>query len=334
MGNPMDLSTTYLGFRLPHPLMPGASPMVDSLDTVQRLEEAGAAAIVMHSLFEEQILQEQWATIYHMDVHAESFGEALSYFPRPGEFALGPEQYLAQIARIKKAVHIPVIASLNGTTAGGWVEYARRMEEAGADALELNVYYLATDPEEPAATVEQRTLDILRTVKQTVSIPVAVKLSPFFSSLAHFATELDVAGADALILFNRFYQPDIDIEQLEVTPRLELSNSSELLLRLRWLAILSEKVRCSLAVTGGVHTARDAIRAIMAGAHAVQMVSALLRGGPAYLRTVLDEMTTWMEEHEYTSLRQMRGSMSLARCPDPAAFERANYIRVLQGWRA
>jgi len=334
MGDPMDLSTTYLGFRLPHPLMPGASPMVDSLDTVQRLEEAGAAAIVMHSLFEEQILQEQWATIYHMDVHAESFGEALSYFPRPGEFALGPEQYLAQIARIKKAVHIPVIASLNGTTAGGWVEYARRMEEAGADALELNVYYLATDPEEPAATVEQRTLDILRTVKQTVSIPVAVKLSPFFSSLAHFATELDVAGADALILFNRFYQPDIDIEQLEVTPRLELSNSSELLLRLRWLAILSEKVRCSLAVTGGVHTARDAIRAIMAGAHAVQMVSALLRGGPAYLRTVLDEMSTWMEEHEYTSLRQMRGSMSLARCPDPAAFERANYIRVLQGWRA
>lgn len=334
MGDPMDLSTTYLGFRLPHPLMPGASPMVDSLDTVQRLEEAGAAAIVMHSLFEEQILQEQWATIYHMDVHAESFGEALSYFPRPGEFALGPEQYLAQIARIKKAVHIPVIASLNGTTAGGWVEYARRMEEAGADALELNVYYLATDPEEPAATVEQRTLDILRTVKQSVSIPVAVKLSPFFSSLAHFATELDVAGADALILFNRFYQPDIDIEQLEVTPRLELSNSSELLLRLRWLAILSEKVRCSLAVTGGVHTARDAIRAIMAGAHAVQMVSALLRGGPAYLRAVLDEMSTWMEEHEYTSLRQMRGSMSLARCPDPAAFERANYIRVLQGWRA
>ena len=334
MGDPMDLSTTYLGFRLPHPLMPGASPMVDSLDTVQRLEEAGAAAIVMHSLFEEQILQEQWATIYHMDVHAESFGEALSYFPRPGEFALGPEQYLAQIARIKKAVHIPVIASLNGTTAGGWVEYARRMEEAGADALELNVYYLATDPEEPAATVEQRTLDILRTVKQTVSIPVAVKLSPFFSSLAHFATELDVAGADALILFNRFYQPDIDIEQLEVTPKLELSNSSELLLRLRWLAILSEKVRCSLAVTGGVHTALDAIRAIMVGAHAVQMVSALLRRGPAYLRTVLDEMSTWMEDHEYTSLRQMQGSMSLARCPDPAAFERANYIRVLQGWRA
>ena len=334
MGGVMDLSTTYLGFRLPHPLMPGASPMVDNLDTVQRLEEAGAAAIVMHSLFEEQILQEQWATIYHMDVHAESFGEALSYFPRPGEFALGPEQYLAQIGLIKKAVHIPVIASLNGTTAGGWVEYARRMEEAGADALELNVYYLATDPEEPAATVEQRTLDILRAVKQTVSIPVAVKLSPFFSSLAHFATELDVAGADALILFNRFYQPDIDIEQLEVTPRLELSDSSELLLRLRWLAILSEKVRCSLAVTGGVHTALDAIRAIMAGAHAVQMVSALLRRGPGYLRAVLDEMSTWMEEHEYTSLRQMRGSMSLARCPDPAAFERANYIRVLQGWRA
>ncbi len=330
----VDLSTTYLGLRLPHPLMPGASPLVDDLETVRRLEEAGAAAIVMHSLFEEQIVQEQLATIHHMEVHADSFAEALSYFPRPGEFALGSEQYLKQITRIKKAVHLPVIASLNGTTAGGWVEYARRMEEAGADALELNVYYLATDPEEPGATVEQRTLDILRAVKETVAIPVAVKLSPFYSSLAHLATELDVAGADGLILFNRFYQPDIDIEALEVTPRLELSQSSELLLRLRWLAILSDRVGSSLAVTGGVHTALDAIRAVMAGAHAVQMVSALLRRGPAYLRMVLTEMTTWMEEHGYTSLAQMRGSMSLARCPDPAAFERANYIRVLQGWRA
>jgi dihydroorotate dehydrogenase (fumarate) len=330
----VDLSTTYLGLRLPHPLMPGASPLVDSLDTVRRLEDAGAAAIVMHSLFEEQIVQEQLATIHHMEVHAESFAEAVSYFPRPGEFALGPEQYLAQISRIKKAVRLPVIASLNGTTAGGWVEYARRMEEAGADALELNVYYLATDPEEPAATVEQRTLDMLRAVKETVAVPVAVKLSPFFSSLAHFATELDVAGVDGLILFNRFYQPDIDIEALEVIPRLELSTSSELLLRLRWLAILADRVRCSLAVTGGVHDAADAVRAVMAGAHAVQMVSALLRRGPGYLRMVLDELRAWMGEHEYTSLEQMRGSMSLARSPDPAAFERANYIRVLQGWRA
>src|SRR3972149_1034684 len=261
MGNPMDLSTTYLGFRLPHPLMPGAPRMVHSLDTGRRVGEAGAAAIVMHSLFEEQILQEQWATIYHMDVHAESFGEALSYFPRPGEFALGPEQYLAQIARIKKAVHIPVIASLNGTTAGGWVEYARRMEEAGADALELNVYYLATDPEEPAATVEQRTLDTLRTVKQSVSIPVAVKLSPFFPSLAHFATELDVAGADALILFNRFYQPDIDAENLEVIPRLEFSTSAELLVRLRWLSVLSCQAGASPGRTRGGHPGEGANKA-------------------------------------------------------------------------
>ncbi len=329
----VDLSTTYLGLRLAHPLMPGASPLVDRIDTVKHLEEAGAAAIVMHSLFEEQIVQDQLATIYHMEAHADSFAEALSYFPRPGDFALGPEQYLAQISRIKKTVAIPVIASLNGTTAGGWVEYARRTEEAGADALELNVYYVATDAMEPAATVEQRTIDILRAVKNTVTIPVALKLSPFFSSLAHLATELDLAGADGLILFNRFYQPDIDIEALDVIPRLELSTSAELLLRLRWLAILSDRVRCSLAVSGGVHTAADAIRAIMAGAHAVQMVSALLRHGPGYLRMVLAELAFWMEEHEYASLRQMQGSMSLARCPDPAAFERANYIRVLQGWR-
>ncbi len=329
----MDLSTVYLGLRLPNPLMPGASPLVDAVDTVKRLEDAGAAAIVMHSLFEEQIVQEQLATIHYMEVHAESFAEALTYFPRPPEFALGPEQYLAQIARLKKAVQIPVIASLNGTTTGGWVDYARRMQEAGADALELNVYYLATDAEEPSTAVEHRMIEILRAVKQTVTIPVGVKLSPFFSSLAHVAAALDAAGADGLILFNRFYQPEIDIEHLEVVPRLELSSSSELLLRLRWLAILSDRVRASLAVTGGVHTAIDAIKALMAGAHAVQMVSALLRHGPGYLRIILREMEYWLEEHEYTSLRQARGSMSLSRCPDPGAFERANYIRVLQGWK-
>lgn len=329
----MDLSVTYLGLTLPHPFMPGASPMVDKLDTVKRLEEAGAGAIVMHSLFEEQILQEQLATIHHMEVHAESFAEATSYFPSPSEFALGPEQYLTQIERIKKAVRIPVIASLNGTTTGGWVNYARRMQEAGADALELNVYYLATDPGEPGGAVEGRTLDILRAIKQTVSVPVAVKLSPFFSSLAHFAAELDRAGADGLVLFNRFYQPEIDIERLEVVPRLELSTSSELLLRLRWLAVLRDRVGASLAVTGGVHTVTDAIKAIMAGADVVQMVSALLRHGPDYLRTVRRDLETWMVEHEYASLAQMRGSMSHSRSPDPAAFERANYIRALQGWR-
>lgn len=330
----MDLSTTYLGFHLPHPFMPGASPMVDSLDTVKRLEDAGAAAIVMHSLFEEQILQEQLATFHHLEMYAESFAEARSFFPRPGEFALGPEQYLTQIARIKSAVKIPVIASLNGTTIGGWVDYARRMREAGADALELNVYYLATDPCETGDAVERRTLDILRAVKGTVQIPVAVKIAQFHSSPAHFASELAKAGADGLVLFNRFYQPDIDIEHLDIDSRLELSTSSELLLRLRWLAVLSDRVPVSLAVTGGVHTAADAIKAVMAGAHAVQVVSALLRHGPEYLATLRLEMESWMAEHEYVSIDQMRGSMSLARCPDPAALERANYIRVLQGWRA
>ncbi len=330
----MNLSTSYLGLALPHPLMPGASPMVDNLDTVKRLEEAGAAAIVMHSLFEEQIVQDQLATFHFTERHAESFAEALSYFPRPGEFALGPEQYLAQVARIKAAVSIPVLASLNGTTPGGWVEYARRIQDAGADGLELNVYYLATDPQEPGEAVERRTLSILRAVKGAVTIPVAVKLSPFFSSLAHFAAELDAAGADGLVLFNRFYQPDIDVENLDVVPRVELSTSSELLLRLRWLAVLSCQVRANLAITGGVHTAADAIKAIMAGASAVQMVSGLLHGGPGHLKTILDGLRRWMEEHEYDSIEQMRGSMNLARSPNPAVLERANYIKVLQGWRA
>jgi len=329
----MDLSTTYLGLRLPHPLMPGASPLVDDLDTVRRLEEAGAAAIVMHSLFEEQIIQDQLATFSHTEPHAESFAEALTYLPRPGEYALGPGQYLAHIERIRAAVAVPVIASLNGTTMGGWVEYARRIQDAGANALELNIYYLATDPQEPGAAVEQRTLDILAAVKHAVTIPVAVKLSPFFSSLGHFAAALDAAGADGLVLFNRFYQPDIDVENLEVIPRVDLSTSSELLLRLRWLAVLSCQVRADLAVTGGVHTATDAVKAIMAGASAVQMVSGLLHRGPGHLKVVLNDLRQWMEEHEYESIAQMRGSMNLARSPNPGAFERANYIRVLQGWR-
>jgi len=328
----MDLSTTYLGIPLPHPLMPGASPMADDLDTVKRLEEAGAAAIVMHSLFEEQILNEQWARLHHLDAHAESSPEARSYLPGPREYALGPGQYLDQVARIKAAVRIPVIGSLNGTTTGGWIDYARRIEEAGADALELNVYHVSTDPNETAVVVEDRVLEILRAVKRTVGIPVAVKLSPFYSALAHLAAELDDAGADGFVLFNRFYQPDIDAAALEITPTLELSTSAELRQRLVWLPVLSHQVRASLAVTGGVHTALDAIKAVMAGAHAVQMVSALLLRGPRYLRTVRQEMEVWLETHEYESLRQMQGSMNLARCPDAAAFERGNYIRVLQGW--
>ncbi len=328
----MDLSTTYLGLLLPHPLMPGASPMVDDLDMVKRLEDAGAAAIVMHSLFEEQITAEQLATIEQKEMHDESFAEALSYFPRLDQYALGPEQYLRRIRQIKETVAVPVIASLNGVTPAGWLEYARLIQQAGADALELNAYFLATDPQQSAVTVERRLLDIVRTVKREVTIPVAVKLSPFFSAMSHLAQQLDDLGADGLVIFNRFYQPDIDVETLEAVPSLRLSDSSELLPRLRWLAILSGRVRASLAVTGGVHTPLDAIKSVMAGAHAVQLVSALLQHGPEHLRTVREHMLTWMAAHEYDSLRQMQGSMNLQRCPDPAAFERGNYMRVLQSW--
>lgn len=328
----MNLATTYLGLRLPHPFMPGASPMVDDLDTVRRLEDAGAAAIVMHSLFEEQITGEQLLAVHQLESHAESFAEALSFLPDPRMFRLGSDEYLEQLRRIKAAVRVPVIASLNGVTEGGWLEYARLMEEAGADALELNVYLLATDPGESGEAIERRTIAMLRAVKQGVRIPVAVKLSPFFSSLAHFARELASAGAAALVLFNRFYQPDIDVEELEVTRSLALSNSSELLLRLRWLAILYGRIGADLAVTGGVHVALDAVKAIMAGASAVQMVSVLLERGPEHLRVVRERTIEWMEKHEYESLEQMRGSMSLLRCPDPKAYERTNYVRILQAW--
>ncbi|HSA86109.1 MAG TPA: dihydroorotate dehydrogenase-like protein [Nitrospira sp.] len=329
----MDLSTTYLGMSLPHPLMPGASPLVDDMDMVKRLEDAGAAAIVMHSLFEEQISGERAHTLRQIEAHTDSFSEAPSFFPCCSALSVGPEPYLEQIRQIKAAVCVPVIGSLNGTTASGWLDYARMIQQAGADAIELNFYVVATDPSEHGEAVEQRALDIYRKVKAFVTIPVAVKLSPFFCSFAHVASQLDGLGADGLVLFNRFYQPDIDIETLEVIPRLQLSDSSELLLRLRWLAILSGHVRATLGVSGGVHTAVDAIKAVMAGAHGVQLVSALLQHGPERLKTIREEMVRWMEEHEYQSLRQMQGSMNLTRCPDPAAFERANYVRVLHSWR-
>jgi dihydroorotate dehydrogenase (fumarate) len=328
----MDLSTKYLGLELPHPLMPGASPLVDDMDMVRRLEDAGASAIVMHSLFEEQIATEQREALL-IESHAESFAEAISYAPDPGIFALGPDEYLEQIQRIRASVSVPVIASLNGTTPQSWIEYARLIEQAGADALEINVYHLAIDPMENGEDVESRTLQTAEAVKGAVSIPVAVKLSPFYSAFANLARKLDDAGADGLVIFNRFYQPDIDVEALDVVPTVRLSDSGELLLRLRWLAVLSGRVRASLAVTGGVHTSLDAIKAVMAGAHAVQMVSALLRRGPEHLRRVREEMAQWMDEHGYESLRQMQGSMSMARSGNPAKLERSNYMRVLQSWR-
>jgi dihydroorotate dehydrogenase (fumarate) len=329
----MELATSYLGLKLDSPLMAGASPLADTLDGVRRLEDAGAPCIVLRSLFEEQITRETLGTMYSMEVHAESFAEAISYFPQPADFVLGPDEYLEHIRRIKRAVGIPVIGSLNGINLAGWVQYARLIEQAGADALELNVYYLATDPEESSVEVEKRTVDIARVVKKAVRIPVAVKLSPFFSSLPHLARQLQAVGAEGLVLFNRFYQPDIDAENLEAAPTLHLSDSSELLLRLRWLAIVFGAVRADLAVSGGVHTGLDAIKSIMAGATAVQVVSALLQRGPEYLRVLREEMRRWLVEHDYSSLQEMKGSMSLQRCPDPQAFSRANYMRMLQSWR-
>lgn len=328
----MDLSVRYLGLRLAHPLIAGASPLSGDLDMVRRLEDSHAAAIVLNSLFEEQITGEQLAMVSAMDEPGESFAEALSYLPSPSEFRLGPEEYLEHLARVKAAVAIPVIASLNGATPGGWLSAALLLEDAGADALELNVYQLATDPELLGADLEERILTMVASIKERVRIPLAVKLSPFHTSLAHFAARL-AESADGLVLFNRFYQPDIDIERLEVERTLHLSTAEELPLRLTWLAVLSAQLKISLAASGGVHTAFDAVKAMMAGAHVVQMVSALLQRGPEHLRLVHDELDRWISEHGYSSLAELRGSMNLSRCPDPAAYERANYMRMLLGWR-
>lgn len=329
----MDLRTQYLGLTLPHPLIAGASPLSDDIDGIRRLEDAGASAIVFRSLFEEQIMLEQMSEVAHLDAHSDSSAEAATYFPAPETFALGPYQYLELLRRAKEAVRVPVIASLNGTTPGGWLEYARLMAAAGADALELNLYRVATDADVSSAQIEAQAIDTVREVKRAVAIPVAVKLSPFFTGLAHFAREVDRAGADGLVLFNRFYQPDIDPESLTAERTLHLSDSSELLLRLHWMAILSGRVQASLAVTGGVHTALDVVKATMAGAHVTQMVSALLRHGPLHLRTVLHDLTAWLEEHEWPALSTMRGNLSLQKVPDPEAYERANYMLMLQSWQ-
>lgn len=327
----MNLATTYMGFELPHPVVPGAGPFVDNLDTVRRLEDAGAPMIVMHSLFEEQIALGDANITRSIETPQNSYAEALSYFPDPDDFVLGPEDYLEQIRRIKAAVAVPVIGSLNGTTEGGWLRYARLIEQAGADGLELNLYELALDLTQTGAEVERRGIEVVRAVKGSVRIPVAVKLSPFYSSIGNFAHRLDEAGADALVLFNRFYQPDIDVDQQELL-RVNLSSPAELLLRVRWIGALSGRIRPSLAASGGVHTAIDVVKAVMAGANATQMVSALLQHGPDYLRQIHDDLARWLEEHEFASLRQMQGSMSLLRCGDPAAYQRANYIRLLQSW--
>lgn len=329
----MKLNTTYLGLKLRNPLVVGASPFCDNLNQACRLGDAGAAALVMHSLFEEQIDLEQRALVHHLESNGESTPEATSLFPRFEEYQLSPDLYLRQLGRLKAALSIPVIASLNGRHRGGWVEYARRCEEAGADAIELNLYQLATDPTLAGDQIEADMVEMVRSVAGSVKIPVAVKLSPFHTALAQFASTLDRAGAAGLVLFNRFYQPDLNVDELEVTPQLKLSDPSELLLRLRWLAILSPHVSGSLSAGGGVHTSHDFIKSILAGAHTVQVVSAILKNGPQVISTMLAGLEAWMAEYGYLRVDEFRGAMNLRRCPDPAEFERANYIRILQSWR-
>jgi dihydroorotate dehydrogenase (fumarate) len=314
----MKLTTKYLGLTLAHPFMPGASPLADHLDAVRELEDAGASAIVMRSLFEEQVLRARAAVT--------------PYAPLAAEFVLTPDQYLEQIRCIKSRVALPLIASLNGTTTEGWLECARSLEKAGADAVELNFYHIATNPLEDSGSVECRLLDMVAVLKESVRIPLAVKLSPFYSSLPNLASRLEAIGANGLVLFNRFYQPDIDPEELDAELRLQLSTSSDLLLRLRWLAILSQSVRGSLAVTGGVHEPLDAVKAVMAGADAIQVVSALLKKGPWHLTTLRRGLEHWCEAHGYESIDQIRDCMSLALSPDPHAFERGSYTRILQSW--
>ncbi len=330
----MQLETNYLGQKLKHPLIVGACPLSDDLDKVRACEDAGAAAITMYSLFEEQIVHNTVGAEAHIDAYENSFSEAASYFPNVDLFDLDVDTYLGQLQKVKDAVDIPVIGSLNGTREGEWVNYAKLIEQAGADALELNLYFLATDIDESASDLEDRCIRIVESVKDKIQIPLAVKLSPFFTALPQFATRLAVAGADSLVCFNRFYQPDIDTDELTIEPRLLLSNSTELRLRLRWLSLLRERVDTQLSVSGGVHTGIDAVKAVMAGADSVQLVSALLMNGPDHLGDVLTELKQWMEEKEYQSIDELRGCMSYLRCPDPEALERANYLRILKSWRS
>ena len=329
----VDLSTTYLGLKLKHPVVPSASPLSDRLDKIRRLEDAGAAAVVMYSLFEEQIVGEGRILDHYLSHGTESFAEALNYFPEMDSYNIGPHAYLDLISRAKDAVDIPIIGSLNGFSTGGWVEYARMIEEAGADALELNTYYIATDPDIPGADVEQMYLDVVRDVKASIHIPLAVKVGPFFSSFANVAMKMAREGADGLVVFNRFYQPDFDLERLEVVPNLALSNSWEVRLPLRWVSILYGRVPVDFAITRGVHTYEDVLKGIMAGANVTMMASELLRNGVQRIGLVVQEVERWLEEHEYESVAQARGSMSQKNVAEPAAFERANYMKVLQSWK-
>jgi dihydroorotate dehydrogenase (fumarate) len=330
----MDLRTTYLNLPLRTPLVVSAcGPLSEDIGNIKRMEDAGAAAVVLYSLFEEQLRQESHELDHHLTAGTESFPEALTYFPEPPHFSLGPEEYLKHVARAKEAVDIPIIASLNGSTAGGWTDFARKLQQAGADALELNIYSIPSDVLLSGAAVEQTYIEIVTAVKSAVTIPVAVKLSPFFSNLANMAKQLDAAGADALVLFNRFYQPDIDLEELAVQPSVILSTTQALRLPMRWIAILFGRIDADLAATSGIHHAPDALKMLMAGADVTMLCSTLLARGPGHIRTIETEMSEWMEQHWYESVHQLKGSMSQMRCPDPSAFERAQYMRALTSYK-
>jgi dihydroorotate dehydrogenase (fumarate) len=329
----MDLSTTYLGLTLRTPLVPSASPLSEEIDNIKRMEDAGASAVVLYSLFEEQMVQERVELYDRLTQGTESFAEALTYFPQPPQFHLGPEEYLNHIRKAKAAVSIPVIASLNGTSVGGWTSYAKQMQQAGADALELNIYYLPTDMELSVDEIEQRYVDILTAVKSVATIPVALKLGPFFSNMARMARRLDQAGANALVLFNRFYQPDIDLEALEIRPHVLLSTPQALRLPLTWIGILYGRIRANMAATSGIHHATDVLKMMMVGADVAMLCSVLLRHGIERIRLIEQGMRQWMEEHEYESVQQMKGSMSQQNCANPAAFGRALYISTLQSYK-
>ncbi len=330
----MNLSTTYLGLELRSPLVVGAAaPLTEDIDNIKRMEDASAAAVVLHSLFEEQLSLEQFELHHHLEYGTHSFAEALTYFPEPEVFQVGPEEYLNHIRQAKAMVNIPIIASLNGSTLGGWTDYAQQLEQAGADALELNIYYVPTDFDLTATQVEENYLNILRAVKSAVTIPVAIKLSPFFNNMANMAKQLTETGADGLVLFNRFYQPDINIEAWEVQPNVLLSTPQAMRLPMRWIAILYGRLKVDLAATSGIHKPQDVLKMLMAGANVTMLVSVLLRHGIEHIQVIEAGIRQWMEEYEYESVKQMQGSMSQINCPDESAFERAQYMKAIQSYQ-
>jgi dihydroorotate dehydrogenase (fumarate) len=329
----MDLTTRYMGLNLRTPLVPSASPLSDDLDNIKRMEDCGASAIVLHSLFEEQMRSEQDSVQYHMAYGTDSFPEALSFFPAPTDFISGPEEYLGKIRKAKEAVRIPIIASLNGAGIGGWIDYAKKIQQAGADALELNVYSIPTEMDKTSAEIEETYIEIAKAVRAVVNIPVAVKLSPFFSNVANIAKRLDQAGVNGLVLFNRFYQPDINLEDLEIQANINLSTPQDMRLPLRWLAILYGRIKADLAATSGIHSGTDVLKMLMVGADVTMLCSVLFERGIGIIREIETELANWLSEHDYQSVRQLQGSMSQKYCADPAAFERAHYLRAILSYR-